>query len=121
MTTKKKPKRGEIWWVNLDPTIGSEIKKKRPAVVVSSDGVGHLPIRLIAPITQWHPAFNKNLWHIPVQPNGGNNLRKRSAVDALQLRAVDIRRFDDKLGRLSAVKMEEVATAIALVIEYSPN
>ncbi|MDB9317343.1 type II toxin-antitoxin system PemK/MazF family toxin [Nodularia spumigena] len=42
------PKRGEIWLVNFDPTVGAEIKKVRPAVVISSDSVGKLPIKLIA-------------------------------------------------------------------------
>jgi mRNA interferase MazF len=44
------PKRGEIWLVNFDPTIGAEIKKVRPAVVISSDAVGKLPIKLITTI-----------------------------------------------------------------------
>ena len=47
------PKRGEIWLVNFDPTIGAEIRKSRPAVVISSNAVGKLPIKLIAPITDW--------------------------------------------------------------------
>lgn len=37
--------RGEIWLVNLDPTIGAEIHKTRPVVIVSSDAIGALPIR----------------------------------------------------------------------------
>lgn len=47
------PKRGEIWRVSFDPTIGAEITKARPAVVISSDAVGRLPIKLVAPITDW--------------------------------------------------------------------
>ena len=43
-------KRGEIWLVNLDPTVGTEIQKTRPVVVVNSDAVGTLPIRLVAPL-----------------------------------------------------------------------
>jgi len=39
------PKRGEVWLVNLDPTVGAEIRKTRPAVVVSSDAVGILPVK----------------------------------------------------------------------------
>jgi len=42
--------RGEIWLVNLDPTIGTEICKTRPVIVVSSDAIGALPIRLVAPL-----------------------------------------------------------------------
>jgi mRNA interferase MazF len=51
------PKRGEIWLVNFNPTVGAEIKKVRPAVVISSDSVGKLPIKLIAPITDWKTYF----------------------------------------------------------------
>jgi len=42
VTSGKPAKRGEIWLINLDPTIGAEIKKTRPAVVISSDGLGRL-------------------------------------------------------------------------------
>ncbi len=45
--------RGEIWKVSLDPTVGAEIRKTRPVVVVSSDAVGVLPIKLVAPLTEW--------------------------------------------------------------------
>jgi mRNA interferase MazF len=81
-----KPKRGEIWLVNLDPTIGAEIKKKRPAVVISSDSMGILPIKLIAPLTGWDNRYVNNLWHIKIQPDKGNGLQKTSAVDVLQVR-----------------------------------
>jgi mRNA interferase MazF len=47
------PRRGEILLVNFDLTVGTEIKKTRPAVVVSSDAVGRLPIKLVAPLTDW--------------------------------------------------------------------
>ena len=112
------PKRGEVWVVNFDPTIGAEIKKSRPAVVVSSDAVGRLPIKLIAPITDWKQVFGQNLWHIQIQPDQANGLSKISAVDTLQLRGVDTQRFVRNLGRVSAVVMQEIAAAIAAVVEY---
>ena len=43
------PLRSEIWLVNLNPTIGSEIRKTRPVVVISVDSIGKLPLKLIAP------------------------------------------------------------------------
>ena len=52
------PRRGEIWMVDLEPVRGSELQKIRPCVVVSSDGLGKLPVKLVAPITEWkqhHP------------------------------------------------------------------
>ena len=51
LSTNPLPQRGEIWIVNFDPTIDKEIKKNRPAVVISSNAAGRLPIKLIAPLT----------------------------------------------------------------------
>lgn len=115
------PERGEIWWVNLDPTVGAEIRKTRPALVVSSDALGRLPLKLIAPITTWHDAFARNLWHVRVLPDADNGLAKASAVDTLQLRGADLQRFVSRVGRVSPQVMDEVTTAIASVIEFQPE
>ena len=55
------PKRGEVWKVSFDPTVGAEIRKTRPAMVISSDAVGRLPIKLVVPVTVWKPAFAPNI------------------------------------------------------------
>lgn len=111
-------KRGEIWLVNFDPTIGSEIKKTRPAVVISSNSIGKLPIKLIAPITGWNPSFENSLWHIKIQPDNKNNLTKVSAIDALQIRGVDVQRFiSPKVGTLNQDQIEEIIAAVGVVIE----
>lgn len=112
------PRRGEIWLVNFNPTVGAEIQKTRPAVVVSSDAVGRLPIKLIAPITDWKEFFASNLWHVRIVPDAANGLTKESAADALQLRGMDRQRFVRKLGEVSPTMMEEIVLAIAAVIEY---
>jgi mRNA interferase MazF len=112
------PKRGEVWLVNLDPTVGAEIRKTRPAVVVSSDAVGILPVKLIAPITDWQDRYAHTSWHVRIDPDVSNGLSKASAVDALQLRGVDRRRLVKKLGRLSAATMGEIAAVIASIVEY---
>lgn len=112
------PKRGEIWLVNFDPTIGAEIKKTRPAVVISSDAVGRLPIKLVAPITDWKDYFVANIWHIHIEPNSLNGLSKTSAIDVLQIRGMDIKRFIRKLGEISPELMEEVVLSVGAVIEF---
>jgi len=101
MSTTIRPRRGEIWLVNLDPTVGSEIKKTRPVVVVSSDAVGALPIKLCVPITQWQEKFANNIWHVRIEPDGHNNLKKTSTCDALQVRCLSQERFIKKCGCLS--------------------
>jgi mRNA interferase MazF len=114
-------KRGEIWLVNLDPTIGAEIQKTRPTVVVNSDLIGKLPLKLVVPITDWKAYFASNLWHICIEPTDTNGLTKKSAADVLQLRSVDERRFVRKLGILSAVDLQEIVIAIAAVVEYQES
>jgi mRNA interferase MazF len=114
------PNRGEIWLVNLDPTIGVEIKKTRPAIIVSSNTIGKLPLKLVVPITDWKNTFSHNLWHIRLEPTSENGLIKVSAADTLQLRSIDQRRFVRKLGVLSSLDLQEVILAITIIIE-SPN
>ena len=88
-------KRGEIWLVNLDPTIGSEIRKMRPCVVVSP-GEMHDFLRtvIVAPMTTGsHPApFRIGVTH------GG----KKGLILLDQIRAVDKVRLAKKLGTVSA-------------------
>lgn len=104
--------------VDFNPTIGAEIQKKRPALVISADAVGILPIKLVAPITDWKPYFKANLWHIPITPNLQNGLEKESVIDVLQMRGVDTQRFIEKTGKIDATLMRRVVDAIALIIEY---
>ena len=71
--------RGEVWKINLDPTIGAEIKKTRPAVIVNDDGVGILPLRVIVPITDWKMNYEIASWMASVGAK-----RKSNSVTLLQ-------------------------------------
>jgi mRNA interferase MazF len=104
--------------VDFNPTRGAEIQKQRPAVIVSSDAVGRLPIKLVAPITGWKPAFASSFWHVHLLPDAANGLTKESAVDVLQLRGVDVGRLLQRIGQLTSATMEDIAAAIAAVVEY---
>ncbi|MDE0398537.1 MAG: type II toxin-antitoxin system PemK/MazF family toxin [Candidatus Poribacteria bacterium] len=111
-------RRREIWLVNLDPTLGAEIRKTRPVVVMNSDSMEALPIRLVAPITEWKDYFSRNVWHVKLEPNATNGLTKSSVVDTLQLRGIDTLRFVRKLGEVSPQMMRTIVIAIASVIQY---
>jgi mRNA interferase MazF len=104
--------------VSFDPTVGAEIRKTRPAVVVSSDAVGRLPLKLVAPITERRGAFERSSWRVRIDPDAQNGLSKPSTADVLQLRGVDLRRFVNRLGRLSHEAIDKIVAAIALVVEY---
>jgi mRNA interferase MazF len=115
LTINPLPRRGEIWMVNFDPTVGTEIRKTRPAVAISSDAAGRLPIKLIAPITDWKDYFAQN---VRIEPDANNGLTKISAVDTLQLRGMDFQRFSRKIGQISESQMIEITLAIVALIEY---
>jgi mRNA interferase MazF len=71
-----KPQRGEIWWIDFNPTVGAEIQKIRTAVVVSLDSIGKLPLRIVVPITGWDSRFAQNPWMVRIAKSGTNNLNK---------------------------------------------
>jgi mRNA interferase MazF len=55
MSTAPTPSRGEVWLADFDPAVGAEIQKVRPALVISLDSIGRLPLRMVVPLTDWKP------------------------------------------------------------------
>lgn len=110
-------KRGEIWQVNLDPTIGAEIQKSRPAIIVNDDSVGILPLRVIIPVTDWKPQYGAASWMVKIDPDATNGLSKPSAADCFQLRSVSQLRFIHKVGAVSDAKLTEIETALKSVLK----
>ena len=108
--------RGEVWLVNLDPTIGAEIRKMRPAVIVNDDAIGILPLKVIVPMTDWKERYAQAIWMIKISPNPGNRLSKLSAADAFQVRSVSQNRFVRRLGQLTHMQMEEIGAALTAVL-----
>jgi len=105
-------KRGEVYLVNFDPTVGAEAKKTRPALVVSNDINNiHSPIVSISPITS--NVTRVYSFEIEVPPGTGG-LKVRSKVMINQTRAVDKIRLIKKLGQLPAGLMEEANQALKL-------
>ncbi len=72
----------------------------------------------MVPITDWKDSFASDLWHIRLDPIDENGLTKPSAADALQARSLDTRRFIRKIGMLPESDLQEIARAIAAIIEY---
>ena len=105
-------KRGNVFLVNFDPTIGAEARKTRPAVVVSNDiNNAHSPIVSIAPITSNVVRVYSFEVEVPAKTGG---LRTRSKVMVNQTRAVDKARLLKKLGDLPAEIMNDEDQALIL-------
>lgn len=99
-------KRGDVWLVRLDPTIGSEVRKTRPCAVVSPNGLSHLPIHVIVPLTGGSlPSRFRPEVHF-----GG---RVRLLVPD-QMRSVDRARMVRKIGVL---RTSELASLLATLRE----
>ena len=110
-------KRAEIWLINLDPSVGAEIRKTRPAVIVSSDAVGVLPLKVIVPLTDWKEHYEIAPWMVKVEPEAGNGLEKISAADTFQVRSLAQERFVRKLGMLDGRRMAQITTGLRRVLE----
>ena len=109
--------RGEIWLLNLDPTMGAEIQKTRPVVIISSDAVGILPLRVVVPLTHWKDHYRSSHWLVRVQPDRENGLEKPSAADTFQIRSVSTSRFVRKIGVMGEQDVRAIGEAVGLVIE----
>ena len=109
-------RRGEVWLINLDPTVGAEIKKTRPAVIVNDDAIGILPLKVIVPITEWKDRYPVAPWMVRLEPEPENGLDKPSAADAFQVRSVAQERFVRRLGKLSDTAMQEISRGLAVVL-----
>ncbi len=107
------PKRGEIYLVNFDPTVGSEIQKTRPALILQNDiSNQHSPITIVAALTS---QFDSELYPTEVlinPPEGG--LSYPSVVLLNQIRSIDRQRLIRRLGLISDQLLDKINSAIQI-------
>jgi mRNA interferase MazF len=108
-------KQTEIWLTNLDPTIGAEIRKTRPALIVSENDLGKLPLRVIVPITDWKDNYAFAPWMVKLEPTIRNGLSKPSSIDCFQVRSVSQERLIKKLGEITDEEKLSVKNGLAKV------
>lgn len=109
-------KQSEIWLVSLDPTVGAEIKKTRPAVIINDNTLGKLPLKIIVPITDWKDRYTIAPWMVKLVPDKQNKLTKESAADCFQLRSVAEERCVKKIGQVDTDTLDKIRRALALVL-----
>ncbi len=109
------PNRGDLFWVNLDPAIGVEIKKTRPAVIISPNAANRSgPLVIVAPITKIEK--KKIHFHEVFLPKGSTGLEHDSKVKVFQLRCIDKKRLKwPKIGSVSQETMQELNEKLLIV------
>jgi mRNA interferase MazF len=110
-------KQSEIWLVDLDPTKGAEIQKKRPAIIVNDDRLGKLPLKVVVPITDWKDHYQMAPWMVKLEPNKTNGLSKDSSVDCFQVRSISQERLVKKLGSIESNTLQEIKEALKKVFD----
>jgi mRNA interferase MazF len=113
------PKQGEIWYVNLEPTVGVEIKKARPVVVVSSDSLNspHWKMRIVVPCSAWQERFQDKFFKVRIPASEETGLKKESAAIVLQVRSLSLDRFQDRLGQVTPNILQELLAGLMLGLD----
>jgi mRNA interferase MazF len=112
---------GDIVWVNLDQTVGDEIKKKRPVVILNNGHEKHLRLSIVVPVTNWSEIWGNNPFFVSLVPSKQNGLNKKSAVDCFQVRAVSHQRVLERLGAVTPSELTQIKKALALILDLEPE
>ncbi len=105
-----------LWLINLDPTVGAEIKKTRPVIVVNDNSLGRLPLKIIVPLTDWKERYKVAPWMVRITPDRQNKLKKLSSADCFQVRSLSEQRFINKIGTVNTDILEQIKDGLAKVL-----
>ncbi|MGO8792330.1 MAG: type II toxin-antitoxin system PemK/MazF family toxin [Terriglobia bacterium] len=113
MTTSA-PLRGEVWDLNLDPTIGHEQAGSRPALILSADifNEGPADLVVVVPVTRTE---RKIRWHVPIKPPEGG-LVAESFIQCENVRSVSKQRVKRLRGRVSENTLQQVEDRVRILL-----
>ena len=104
-------KRGEAWWINFDPSVGGEIRKKRPAIIVSNNAANQFLNRVqVVPLTSSVGKLYPSETYVKFRG-------KKAKAMADQLTTVSKKRLINAAGSISSTEMEGIGRAIAIQLD----
>lgn len=120
MTSSKEVSQGDIWWVNFDPTIGQEIQKIRPAIVIDSEGFGYDDMRIVIPFSSVkehkRELIAKALWLIEIDDYKSLGLKEKSFLNVHQIKSCSLKRFDNKMGEADDALLFTIHNALVGIL-----
>lgn len=109
-------RKGDIWLINLNPSMGREQSGIRPVVIISGNGMNdYLKLSIVCPLTTQIKNFIGSVILLPTSKNG---LDRTSEVLSFQIRTVTHKRFIKKIGFVEKEQMEELTTKINKIFKY---
>jgi mRNA interferase MazF len=110
-------KRGEIWWVDLNPIVGSETGKERPCLILQNDiGNQNGLTTIVAPLL---PGTKPYPFVVNIAPTEQNGLSGDRNINLSQMRAVDARRIKNKQGVLEDIYWQEIEKAVCIELGFN--
>jgi mRNA interferase MazF len=110
------PITGELWWVNLDPTVGDETQKTRVCLVVGNV-VLHTRLRTVVPLMKWNSYYQPfPQYFVRIPPDARNNLDAERTPDLGQVKSASLLRFVRKLGVIDPAQMDLVRDSLGLLM-----
>lgn len=104
-------KRGEVWWVNFDPSVGGEIRKKRPAVIISNNAANQFLNRVqVVPLTSSVDKLYPSESYVTIRG-------KKAKAMADQLTTVSKKRLINQAGTVSKTELEGLKRAITIQLD----
>jgi mRNA interferase MazF len=109
--------RGEIWELSLPKSKRSRAAQTRRVVLLSSDSLGILPLRVVIPLVPWNDTYASVPWMVRIPPTLHSGLDSVMAADALQVRSVLSQHLMRRVGELPRPLGDAIASEVAVVLE----
>ena len=90
-------------------------------MVLNNGHEKHLRLAIVVPITHWTAVWENNPFFVILEPAKRNGLKKRSAIDCFQIRAVSHQRVLDRLGSVTPLELTQIKKSLALILNLEPE